>query len=192
MKCRNPIRLWLAVTDCRCILLARLGTQLLRADSVGRLRVRQHACNECGATIVETAISFSLLICSLLGAFQIALALYTYHFVSDAAREATRYAIVRGSTSCSNTPNLANCNATAAVIQAWVRNLGYPGINPNNLTVTTTWPTTGANCYPSTSPCNNPSNLVNVAVNYVFPLNVPYWKTGSINIVSSSQMVISQ
>lgn len=147
---------------------------------------------ESGATIVETAISLTLLVSFLLGTFQMALALYTYHFVSDAAREASRYAIVRGSTSCANTPNLTNCGVTADQLQTWVRNLGYPGINPTRLTVTTTWPTTGSTCYPSSTPCNNPSNLVNVVVKYAFPLDIPFWKSATINVQSGSQMVISQ
>ena len=142
--------------------------------------------------MVEAAVSLCVMICFLLGTFQMALALYTYHFVSDAAREASRYAVVRGSASCSNTPNLSNCNATADQVQTWVRNLGYPGIDPSRLTVTTTWPTTGSSCWPSSSPCNNPSNLVNVNVAYNFAYNVPFWKNGSISIQSVSQMVISQ
>ena len=155
-------------------------------------RIRSLAASEDGATLVETAISLSLLLAVLVGTFELCLALYSYHYVSYAAREASRYAIVRGSTSCSNTPSLANCNITGPQLQTWVRNLGFPGINSSNLTVTTTWPTTGANCYPSTSPCNNPSNLVNVVVNYAYPYTVPFWKTGTINISSTSQMVISQ
>lgn len=148
--------------------------------------------SETGATLVETAISLSILLCVLVGTFEMCLALYSYHYVSYAAREASRYAVVRGSTSCSNTPNLTNCNITSAQLQTWVQSLGFPGIISNNLTVTTTWPTTGANCYPSTTPCNNPSNLVNVVVNYAYPFTVPFWKSGTINISSTSQMVISQ
>lgn len=154
--------------------------------------VRHLSKSEAGATLVETAISLALLLCVLIGTFEMCLALYSYHYVSYAAREASRYAIVRGSTSCNNTPNLTNCNVTSAQLQTWVRNLSYPGINPNSLTVNTTWPTTGANCYPSTTPCNNPSNLVNVVVNYAYAYTVPFWGAGTINISSTSQMVISQ
>lgn len=154
--------------------------------------LRRFAQSEAGATLVETAISLALLISALVGTFEMCLALYSYHYVSFAAREASRYAIVRGSTSCNNTPTLANCNVTAAQLQTWVQNMSFPGIISNNLTVTTTWPTTGANCYPSTTPCNNPSNLVNVVVNYAYPFAVPFWKSGTINISSTSQMVISQ
>ena len=154
--------------------------------------IRLIAESEAGATLVETAISLALLLCVLVGTFEMCLALYSYHYVSYAAREASRYAVVRGSTSCSNTPHLPNCNVTSAQLQAWVQGLAFPGIISNNLTVTTTWPTTGANCYPSTTPCNNPGNLVNVVVSYAYPFTVPFWKSGTINIRSTSQMVISQ
>lgn len=160
---------------------------------VGRLRgFCRAARSETGASLVEAAISFTLLISVMACVVQASLALYSYHIVADAAREASRYAIVRGSSSCNNTPNLTNCGATSSEIQTWVRSLGYPFVVPSRLTVTTTWPTTGSNCYPSTSPCNNPSNLVNVVVSYAFPLNVPMWSGGTINISSTSQMVISQ
>jgi Flp pilus assembly protein TadG len=145
-----------------------------------------------GATLIEVAVSFALMIALIVTIFQISLALYASHFVADAAREATRYAIVRGSSSCSNSPNLTNCNATAEQIKSWVRNLGYPGIDPQRLNATTTWPSGGVDCYPSASPCNNPGSLVNVVVTYEFPLSIPFWKSATINLQSTSQMVISQ
>lgn len=146
-----------------------------------------------GGTLIEVAISFALMIALVVAIFQISLALYASHFVADAAREATRYAIVRGSSSCSDSLNLTNCNATGDEIQNWVvRNLSYPGIDPQHLTIATSWPSSGADCYPSASPCNNPGNLVNVAVTYEFPLNIPFWKSANLNLRSSSQMVISQ
>ena len=147
---------------------------------------------EDGGTLIEAAISFALMIAIVVAIFQISLALYASHFVADAAREASRYAIVRGSSSCSNSPNLTNCDATADEVQNWVRNLSYPAIDPQHLTVKTTWPSSGADCYPSASPCNNPGNLVNVVVTYGFPLNIPFWESTTINLKSSSQMVISQ
>lgn len=145
-----------------------------------------------GATLIEAAVGLVIILALFIGLLEICLALYASHFVADAAREASRYAIVRGSMSCSSSPNLTNCDATSDQIQTWVRSLGYPGIDPQQLTVTTTWPSTGSACYPSTSPCNNPGNLVNVAVTYAFPLNIPFWKSATIHLSSASQMVISE
>ena len=64
--------------------------------------IRNFGClrGEEGASIVETAFASTIFFAMLMGTFQMLLASYTFHFVSDAAREATRYAMVRGSTSC--------------------------------------------------------------------------------------------
>ena len=51
-----------------------------------------------GQTLVETALSIAALLMFIIGSAEIGLAAYSYHFISDASREATRYAIVRGST----------------------------------------------------------------------------------------------
>ncbi len=139
----------------------------------------------------------SIFFAMLIGSFQMMLVLYTFHFVSDGAREGTRYAIVRGSTSCTNTPNLSHCNATADQIQTYVKGLNYPGINPANLTLTTTWlsasttkPTTWSSC--SSGTCNAPGNLVKVVANYSYSLNVPFVPAATLHLTSTSQMVISQ
>lgn len=147
---------------------------------------------EDGGVILETAVSFALILGIIVGIIQVTLALYTYHFVTDAAREATRYAVVRGSYSCANTPGLSNCGATADEVSDYVKSFNFPGINPANLSVSTSWPDTGSTCYPSTSPCNNPGNTVLVQVTYQFPLNIPIWRSASLNLSSSSRMVISQ
>jgi hypothetical protein len=58
--------------------------------------------------------------------------------------------------------------------------------------VTAVWPTTGAACTPSATPCNNPGNLVQVTVAYKFLLSIPAVKASTINMSSTSEMVISQ
>jgi len=123
------------------------------------------------------------------GIAETSLAVYSYFYISEAAREGTRYAIVRGS-SCTSF-NTA-CPASASDVQTYVKGLGYPGIKSASTTVTTTWPTTGASCTPSTTPCNNPGNLVKVKVAYQFNLAVPFVPANLINMSSTSQMVISQ
>lgn len=148
--------------------------------------------SETGSAYIEAAVGFAVLLCVMVAVLQLSLAFYTYHFVGEAAREASRFAMVRGSSSCTNSPNLSYCNATSDQVATWVRGLEYPGINPNNLTVSVTWPSTGSNCYPSASPCNNPGNLVNVNVAYSFPFDVPFYGKSTFNLRSASQMVISQ
>ena len=158
--------------------------------------------DDAGGSIVEIAISSSILFAMFFGVFEFAWASYAYHYVSDAAREGARYAIVRGSVSCTNTPNLSNCNATPAMISTYVKGLNYPGINPANLTVTTSWlsattststgstVTTWAAC--SSGTCNQPQYMVNVVVAYAFPLTIPFVPNKTINVTSTSQMVVQQ
>ena len=142
--------------------------------------------SEQGTTIVEFAMSTLILLTIVIGVMEASLAFYTYHFVSEAARDGTRYAIVRGS-GCAVT----GCPATSASIQQYVYDLNFPGINPSHMTVSTTWPTTGSTCTPSASPCNNPGNLVKVTVTYNFPLSIPF-RVSTITMSSTSEMVISQ
>ncbi len=157
------------------------------------------ACSaEEAAALVEMALSIAVFLCSLLGVFFMILALYSYHFVADAAREASRYASVRGSQCHINTPTLPDCPiTTSAQLQSWVRSLKYPFAGSLNVTVnylkptisgspaTTTW---SAAC----STCNAPGNMIKVSVTYGYPLSIPFWRSTTVNIGSSSSMVISQ
>lgn len=147
--------------------------------------------NDSGATLVEFAISFSVVLMMLFGIIQCCLMVYTLDYVSDAARQATRYAIVRGS----NCTGMPDCGINSAGIQTYLQGVPYPGINMNSLTATTTWlsasstqPTTWTACG---TQCNSPGNAVQVHVTYGFPLDIPFWKNTTINLSSTSQMVIS-
>lgn len=153
-----------------------------------------------GETLVEMAISTAIVMMLLFGVFDFSAYFYTYHFVSDAAREATRYAIVRGNMCKTQTPNQTNCAATGDQIQAYVDGLGYPGIDPSRMSVTSTWNTgalqtnghsTWTSCGTSDT-CKSPGNQVQVTVVYTFPLSVPFLNLQSMNVKSTSSMVISQ
>ena len=146
-----------------------------------------------GSAIMETAMSCIILLTFLFGVMETGLALYTFHFISEAAREGTRYAMVRGSSAgsaCASYSSLG-CQASGADIQNFVKNLGFPGIRPGNMTVTVTnagYPA-GVICSPSAS-CNNPGNLVTVKVDYSFPLTVPFIPAHTYRISSTAAMVI--
>lgn len=144
---------------------------------------------EHGYALVEAALSLVLLLTLVFGIMEVSMALYTYHFISDAAREGTRYAIVRGS-ACNSFPTA--CPASATNIQDYVRTLGFPGVDPNKMTVNTAWPTTGTSCTPSSTPCNNPGNLVQVTINYQLPFALAFVRVSTLTLTSTSQMVISQ
>ena len=178
---------------------------------------------EDGATLVEMALICAFVVIPMLfGIIEVSLALYSYNFVTDAAREATRYAVVRGPQTCVIAPTFPDCNLSPAgstnptsgsgstTLQTYVQNLGYPGINPSNLTVTATWwsanvvnPGTGAfsttdwNTQCTTTDlngnaCNSIGNAVRVVVTYAFPLNIPFWKNVTVNLTSTAQMTINE
>lgn len=151
--------------------------------------VRDSLCRDDASSVVETAVSAMILFSLVFGIIEASMALYAYHFTAEAAREGTRYAVVRGS-SCSGS-NTA-CPAQASDIQNYVSGLVFPGINPAAITVTTAWPTTGGSCTPSSNPCNNPGNIVAVTVNYRFAFATPFIPSSTLNMTSTSEMVISQ
>lgn len=160
-------------------------------------RAIARARREDGTAAFEMAISCTVLMAMLFGVCEMSIAMYDGHFTSEAARQATRWASVRGSASCANTPNISHCSASATDIQTYVQNLGYPGIIWSNVTVTTKWcaasttyPTTWSTCTAGTA--NLPKNMVQVTVGYPFGFHVPFSSNLSFNLSSTSEMVISQ
>ena len=176
-------------------------------------------CEE-GNTLVEMALVSALVFLPLIfGIIQFSLALYAYNFVNMASRQATRYAAVRGVMSCTISATFPNCNmgphtgvntTAPSALQGFVQGLAYPGINPNNLTVTTTylaqhivsgtggfsktdWDTACTTTNPNNAQeCNTPGNAVQVSVVYQFPLGIPFWKNATLNLTGTSQMVINE
>jgi Flp pilus assembly protein TadG len=139
--------------------------------------------DEHGASLVEFALCSSILFMTLFGIFALCGALYSYIFVAEAARDASRYALVRGS-ACTG---FSDCGITSAQINNYVKSLGYPGINTSSVTASAAWSGTNA-------PSNAPGNFVTVTVTYIFPMNIPFWphSGNTIHMSSKSQMAISQ
>jgi Flp pilus assembly protein TadG len=144
-----------------------------------------------GSSLVEFGLSAVVLVMVLLGIIECCFALYVNNYVSDAARAATRYAAVRGS-SCTGMPD---CGITSAQIQTYLRGITYPGVTPGNLTATATWLSLNSGSVATwtacANQCNAPTNSVKVQVNYAFTLGIPFWRTRSLTLSSTSQMVIS-
>ncbi|MBV8437568.1 MAG: pilus assembly protein [Silvibacterium sp.] len=161
-------------------------------------RLLRSARSEHGQATVEIAFASVVLFCFVIGIMQVSRGIYVYNFVSEAAREAARYAMVRGSTSCANTPSLTNCNTSSSTnIQTYVQGRNYPGMVSSSLTATATYlcasasqPTTWSTC--TTNPHNAPGNVVKVVVSYPFTLSVPFYSGASFTVSSTSQMVITQ
>lgn len=143
-----------------------------------------------GSSLVEFALCSVVVMISTFGLIEACLAIYSYNFVSEAAREAARYAAVRGG-QCSG---MSDCGITQSGLQAWVRGTAFPGINPNNLTAAVTWysasvsqPTTWTACG---GQCNAPGNEVQVRLTYTFPFAIPFVPRQILSMHSTSQMVI--
>lgn len=149
-----------------------------------------------GSSLLETALVMLLFLSLVIGAIQFSLVFFAFNNVTDAAREAARWAAVRGSMSCTNTPGLTGCNATSAQITSYVQGKGYPGLVASNISVTTTWLLASSSTHASWSTCsgrcNAPGNQVQVQVTYSLPIAIPYWTATSININSTAAMVIAQ
>ncbi|MGH9586703.1 MAG: TadE/TadG family type IV pilus assembly protein [Acidobacteriaceae bacterium] len=157
--------------------------------------------SETGASLVETAISISILLVLLIGIIEACLAVYTYHFIANAAREGTRYAIVRGNTwseppwdagACAAYTDSA-CIASEQNVKDYVTSLAFPGISKNNINVApATFSALGSSAPCSYTTCNAAGDVVKVTVTYTFPFDIPFMPSRSLTMSSSSQMIISQ
>ena len=168
-------------------MMAAAAERIASISRVGLVRSQSQAFkDEHGTALVELALTSAILFSMLFGIMQVGLALYSFHFISDAAREGTRWAMVRGNT-------CTGCVAPVSDVQSHVKNLGFPGINPANMTVTVTYAAypAGVTCSPSAS-CNNPGNKVKVVVQYNFPFAVPFVPQQTFSMSSTSTMIIAQ
>ncbi|HZT69946.1 MAG TPA: TadE/TadG family type IV pilus assembly protein [Terriglobia bacterium] len=129
--------------------------------------------NERGAALLECSLVIVVFFMFVFGVMDFGRAIYTYHFVSNAACEATRYAMVRGATSTDP--------VTATDIQNYVKSITPQGIDPSALTVSTSW-----------SPNNAPGSSVRVAVSDNFRFMTPFLEEYQVTLSDASQMVISQ
>lgn len=161
--------------------------------------------NEEGANLVEMGLSMIVFMPFFFAIIQFSYGLYVYNYVAEAAREGTRWAVVRGY-ECGQNMSSSFCSPTAAKttgavgsdIQSYVQNLGFPGMNKSSVSVSSSWYTGSATKPRSWSPCtsggsticNQPGNQVQVTVSYPVPIPIPFWKKLTLNVKSTSQMVI--
>jgi Flp pilus assembly protein TadG len=135
-----------------------------------------------GSAIVELSICFLGFFMLTLGALDFGWAVYAYNFCTFAARDASRWATVHGSSSatssnCSGSPGIAGgCAANSSDVSSYVSAMAV-GLNTSNLTVTTTW-----------TPDTNPGAEVNVTVAYAVAPIAGIGFQQSFNVSSSSQM----
>lgn len=155
-----------------------------------------------GGSLVEMAIATMALIPVLLGVVELSFGLYCFHYAADAAREATRFAVVRGA-NCNGSFGKAYCSptdggsngATSNDIAQYVKGLGFPFSSA--VTTTTQWciksggkPASWTSC--STTQNNAINNQVQVTVTYNYPLAIPFVTNRTVSLTSASSMTIVQ
>jgi Flp pilus assembly protein TadG len=163
---------------------------------------------ERGSAVVEFSLVTVLVLFPLIfGIMDFARAAYAYHYVSFSAREAARWASVRGAQCANALP--APCEATSGAggtVDSHVRSISPAGFYVNGnacaatagcLLVTASWPgaPAGSNAPSSCSGgggSNAPGCAVNVEVQYTFGFDLPFLPAATINMSSSSEVVISQ
>ena len=127
-----------------------------------------------GNAMIETAFCFLLFMTIFIAIMEFGMGVFTYNFVSYAAREGTRYASTRGSQCTSPcTP------ATATTVQTMIRNQAV-ALDPSQVAVTTTW-----------NPSNIPGNTVTVNVSYPIKPLLGFL-LGNITVGATSTLMIAQ
>jgi Flp pilus assembly protein TadG len=162
------------------------------ASEASRQRIGVFVRNDYGAAALEMAVSASVFLMCLFGAFKVCLAVYTYHYVAEAAREGARYLVVRGADCGTTFITDSSCpaNTDGSTVTSYIQGLGYPAITTSLLTVTTTY-----SAYPSTTTCsglcNSNGNMVTVKVKYAYPLSIPLFGSSTWNLSSTSSAIIA-
>ena len=141
---------------------------------------------ERGASMPEMAIVLGVLLLLLGGIIDFGRAMYTYAFIAQIAREGARWAIVRGSqcTVLNDCPNVSQAQVTS-----YVQSLSEGPTVASSISVSAQLP---SSC-PAGSTGEAPGCTDQITVSYPFRFQViPFLLSTSINMSSTSQMVISQ
>ena len=125
-----------------------------------------------GQATAEFAIVAAVFLTLLLGMIEFSAAMYAYDFVSYAASQTARYAMVRGSTSSSP--------AQLSDLQSYAESLAS-GLNPANLSISAAW-----------TPNNQPGSLVKVTVQYNFQFVGGLFPSATFPFTDTVQMRIAR
>jgi Flp pilus assembly protein TadG len=190
----------------RAFTIANAATHCPEGRPVANLR---RLSGEEGAALLEYAIIFILFMTLLFGIMGMGAMLYSYHFVSSVARDATRWAAVNGATcgtalggdsSCNGTAPMNNGPASESDIEAYVTSHTPLGIQSNQITTTPTWPLqsggpticgAGVTGLSAVAIKNYPGCTVEVEVSYNYTFIFPLISTKSLKLSSTSEMIIA-
>jgi Flp pilus assembly protein TadG len=147
-------------------------------------RSRASGLRQRGSTLVEQAIILPLLLALFFGAIDMGRAMYSYSYVSYIAREATRWASVRGGG--------VNGLATQGMVTNFVKSSMGGALDPANVTVNTNWIPPANGSPACTRNAEKPGCVVQVTVIYNFAFTLPFLPKGGFSMSSESQMIITQ
>jgi Flp pilus assembly protein TadG len=141
---------------------------------------------EQGQSLVEFGVAASIMFAFMFGLMQVCLAFYSHEYISELAREGTRYAIVHGPDCITSSGSSCEVTATTGTgtyssVNSYVSAIGLPNLGSGPVTVSTTYPDGEAE--------NEP---VVVKVTYAFPYHIPYVTPTTLTMSSTSEMYIIQ
>ena len=136
-----------------------------------RHQVRSRRRRQAGQSMVEFALSASIVFTLIISIMNIGYAIFCYHTIAYAARSAVRYAVARGPNS--TTP------ATDAQIQQ-VAIASAPGVNLSTTNVAVSWTTD-----------TRLTTMKDAVVTITMPYRI-YMPPMSLNLTSTSQMLASR
>lgn len=127
-----------------------------------------------GQTMTEFCGVATVLFLLMFGLMDLGSAVYSYNTVSNATREAVRYAIV-------HSPTSANPASTSEIRQVAINYAVGLGLTDGDISVS--WPT---------DPYDTKKSDAEVQITYPYEIKIPFLSTVSVNLTSTSRMMVSQ
>jgi Flp pilus assembly protein TadG len=127
-----------------------------------------------GQAMVEFAAAATALFLLIFSLMTLGSAVYSYNTMSNAAREAVRYASIHSATSAAP--------ATTSEIQQVALNYAV-GLGLKSSDVVVTWPT---------DPNIKTKSDAQVSISYTYDLKIPFMKKAALSLSSTSRMLVSQ
>jgi Flp pilus assembly protein TadG len=127
-----------------------------------------------GQAMVEFAGAATTLFLLMFGLMTLGSAVYSYNTMSNAAREAVRYASIHSPTSA--------VPATTSQIQQVALNYAV-GLGLKSSDIVVTWPT---------DPNIIKKSDAQVSISYTYNLKIPFMKKAALSLSSTSRMLVSQ
>lgn len=171
--------------------LKTIGGRVNRTKNAGGTPARL-GLREKGSVLVESAFTIAMLFVMLFGIMDFGRALYTYHSLSNVARDATRWASVNGAT-CGSDGSCPAGPASVGTVATYVQGMVGPGIDGSKINVQACGVQGADRCSASPAACalNQPGCDVQVQLSYSFNFLVPVARGGSITLSSNSETIIS-